>query len=138
MSEGGESVRGVVLAHGGMAEGLVDAVRKISGESEALTGMSNEGLGPDDLFRRLAELTEPGPTVIFTDLHTGSCALAARAVCADPERRAVVFGANLPMLLDFVFHRDLPLDELVPRILSRGRDGIQALIPQREHGDPAV
>jgi mannose/fructose-specific phosphotransferase system component IIA len=34
---------------------------------------------------------------------------------------------NLPILLDFVFHRDMPLDELVPRLVGKGRDGIREL-----------
>jgi len=32
---------------------------------------------------------------------------------------------NLPMLLDFVFHRQLSLDRLVPRLVSKGRAAIQ-------------
>ncbi len=122
-----EKVQGVVLAHGGMARGLVDAVQKISGEGErALMALSNEGLSPEALRDRLAEALGTGPAIIFTDLHTGSCALAARAACRPPGARAVIFGANLPMLLDFVFHREMPLDELVPRILAQGREAIRA------------
>jgi hypothetical protein len=30
------------------------------------------------------------------------------------------------MLLDFVFHRDLPLEELVARVVDRGRAAIRA------------
>jgi mannose/fructose-specific phosphotransferase system component IIA len=124
------NTRGIVLAHGSMAHGMVDAVRKITGApEEALVALSNEEKGPDELFALVAEAAGEGPALIFTDLRTGSCALAARFVCRDPTRRQVIFGANLPMLLDFVFHRDLALDELVARLLDRGRNEIQALEP---------
>ena len=43
----------------------------------------------------------------------------------------MVCGVNLPILLDFVFHRDMPLDELVPRLLEKGRSGIRPLEPTR-------
>ena len=126
----GGAIRGIVLAHGAMAQGMVDAVRKITGAPEgALVSLSNEEKGPDELFASVAEAAGEGPALIFTDLRTGSCALAARFVCKDPTSRQVIFGANLPMLLDFVFHRDLPLDELVERLLARGRDEIRALEP---------
>ena len=29
-------------------------------------------------------------------------------------------GVNLPILLEFVFNRQLPLNELVPRLLAKG------------------
>jgi mannose/fructose-specific phosphotransferase system component IIA len=127
-------VRGIVLTHGTMCHGMVDAVRKITGvEEEALVALSNDGLGPEALLRVVSEVTGEGPVVIFTDLQTGSCALAARFACRDPGTRTVVFGANLPMLLDFVFHRHLPLDTLVERLVERGKAGIRAL--EREISD---
>ncbi len=122
---------GIVVTHGAMSQGLVDAVRKITGvEEDALVAVSNDGKGPDALVAEVAEAASReggGPVVIFTDLQVGSCALAARFVCRDPGNRTVLFGTNLPMLLDFVFHRDLPLDELQSRLLERGRSGIRAL-----------
>ena len=128
MSEGSSSrVMGVVVAHGGMAQGLVDAVRKIAGVDEhVLVPVSNERRSPEDLRAELARLTAGGPTVVFTDLQAGSCALTALAVSAS-ERTLVVCGANLPMLLDFVFHRDLSLDALSSRLVEKGRQGIRSL-----------
>jgi N-acetylgalactosamine PTS system EIIA component len=132
-SEPLSQVRGIVLTHGTMCHGMVDAVRKITGvEEEALLAVSNEGLGPDALLGMVAEVAGEGPVIIFTDLQTGSCALAARFACRDPGTRTVVFGANLPMLLDFVFQRHLPLEELVERVVERGKTGIRAL----ERKDP--
>jgi mannose PTS system EIIA component len=124
------NTRGIVLTHGSMSFGMVDAVRKISGAPEdALIPLSNDARGPDALFAAVAEAAGEGPAIIFTDLQTGSCALAARFVCREPRGRRVIFGANLPMLLDFVFHRDLPLDRLVERLLATGRNEIRALEP---------
>jgi mannose/fructose-specific phosphotransferase system component IIA len=36
----------------------------------------------------------------------------------------VISGVNLPLLLDFVLHRDLPLPELGPRLVEKGRNAI--------------
>jgi mannose/fructose-specific phosphotransferase system component IIA len=38
-----------------------------------------------------------------------------------------VCGVNLPILLDFVFNRHLPLDELVPRLVEKGKGSIKPL-----------
>lgn len=120
-------VRGVVVGHGAMAAGLVDAVRRISGAPEdALVPLSNEGLGPDALREELDRLVGAGPTVVFTDMHSGSCALAARLACRVGGERAVVCGVNLPMLLDFVFHRDVAVPTLVERLVERGRSAVTA------------
>jgi hypothetical protein len=34
------------------------------------------------------------------------------------------------MLLDFVFHRDLPIDEIVERVVERGRDAVTSALPR--------
>ena len=128
MSDTAPLAQGIVVAHGAMAQGIIDAVRRIAGDSaDALTPLSNEGLGPTELRESLEDLSRSGPTVVFADLLSGSCGMAALATCRDDHRRAVVCGVNLPVLLDFVFHRDLPLEELVPRLVAKGREGIRAL-----------
>ena len=125
-----ELVRGVLLSHGKLAEGLVDAVRRITDlDEDVLVAMSNEGQNPQGLAEQVDLLVGSAPIVVFTDLGTGSCALTAQLTCRDQDRRAVVFGMNLPMLLEFVFHRELSLSELVPRLLTKGREGVNTADP---------
>jgi mannose/fructose-specific phosphotransferase system component IIA len=120
--------RGIVVAHGVMAQGLVDAVRCIAGAgADSLTAVSNDGMSPPDLRAKLEELAGDGRVVVFADLLSGSCGMAAMVSVRDRNTRAVVCGVNLPILLDFVFHRDMPLEELVPRLVDKGRDGIRRL-----------
>ena len=127
---------GVVLGHGAMASGLVDAVRRITGlEEDVLVALSNEGKGPEALRDELARTVGEGPVLVFTDMYAGSCALAARLVCRGSGRSAVVCGVNLPMLLEFVCHRELPLDQLVPRLIEQGRAAVTAHLP---HADSPV
>jgi len=126
MSEAG-AVRGIVVGHGQMPQGLVDAVRRIAGEaSRHLIAVSNEGKGPEALRAEVEAAAGGGPTVVFVDLVSGSCGVAAAYACRDRAQRAVVGGVNLPMLLDFVFHADLPPAELVARVVERGRSAIRA------------
>ena len=124
MSES-EPVRGIVIGHGDMPQGLVDAVRHIAGQAaDGLVAISNEGKAPDQLVTELSEAAGPGPAIVFADLRAGSCGIAAAYSCRDRDRRAVICGVNLPMLLDFVFHRELELPELVARVVEKGRDAI--------------
>ncbi len=128
-------VKGIVVTHGSMCHGMVDAVRKIAGvDDEALEAVSNDGRSPETLLEAVTRAAGSGPALIFTDLQTGSCALTARFVCRDPGNRQVIFGVNLPMLLDFVFHRELPLPALVERLLAQGRSAIRSLEPSISRG----
>jgi mannose/fructose-specific phosphotransferase system component IIA len=125
------SVRGVVVAHGAMAQGMVDAVRCIAGgAADALEPLSNNGKSPVQLKEDLDAVAGEGPVLVFVDLQRGSCGMAALSCCKDKARRVVVSGVNLPMLLDFVFHKDLPMEELVARSVNKGRAAIdRPLIP---------
>jgi mannose/fructose-specific phosphotransferase system component IIA len=126
-------VRGVVLTHGSMAEGLVDAVQQIAGaEPDALIPISNRGLSPQTVIERIRALAGRGPLVLFTDLQSGSCAFAVRQLCRERSDMAAIAGVNLPLLLDFVLHRDQPLAELVPRLLNKGRSAICCIPPELE------
>jgi mannose PTS system EIIA component len=135
-----EPVRGLVVSHASLADGLVRSVRQIAGAAEdALRPISNDGCNPETLVARVAAELEEGPAIVFTDLPSGSCAFAARRIAADRMDVALVCGVNLPMLLDFVFHRDLPLPELVERLVSRGRSAITGSCRERTgHADRAA
>jgi mannose/fructose-specific phosphotransferase system component IIA len=136
-----EPVRGVVVAHASLAEGLVASVQAITGvEGGALVALTNEGCGPDSLRERVnAALPNGGPAIVFTDMGSGSCAFAARKIGLERPDTAIVTGVNLPLLLDFVFHREMPLAELVERLVEKGRGGITGAHREAAaHADRAV
>ena len=123
-------VRGVVVAHADLAHALVSAVEAISGVSGALQAVSNEGLGPDELAATIGEAAGGAEAILFVDLAGGSCGLASLRHVRESGGSAWITGVNLPMLLDFVFHREMPLEALVPRLLRKGQAG------QRAHPPP--
>ncbi|HEX6309864.1 MAG TPA: hypothetical protein VFZ69_16960 [Longimicrobiales bacterium] len=133
-------LRAVLLGHGAMAEGLVDAVRNITGvEEEALVPISNRGMSPDALTAEVQRVLDAGPGVIFTDLQSGSCGFVARRLTQSTADLVVISGVNLPMLIDFVMNRTLPLEELVPRLLTKGRAAmVCAPAHLEEHADRAA
>ena len=123
MSEG--AAIGVVLAHGAMAEGLVSAAKKIAGApAEALIALSNDGKSPVELRAELDSLAGNNRAVVFVDLQSGSCGMAALSCCKDSVRRVVICGVNLPMILDFVFHSEEPLPDIVARAVKKGQAAI--------------
>ena len=123
MSDSG--VRGIVIAHGDMASGMIDAVKHIAGVSgDFLVPLSNRGLGPDALAAEVRKLAADVPTIVFTDLQSGSCGFAARRCVQESTNLVVISGVNLPILLEFVMRRQLPLEQLVPFLLGKGRTAI--------------
>jgi mannose/fructose-specific phosphotransferase system component IIA len=127
-------IQGILVGHGKLAEGLLDAIEEITGSREGLLPLDNSGLTPEALEERLAELTGGAPSVVFVDLPSGSCAYAARRLRRRNSRLAIVCGVNLPLLLDFMFHREFPLEEIVERL----RTHVGVSIEQPTHGDSSV
>jgi len=122
MSDG---ARGVVVAHGALAAALVLEAERISGEVGALTAVSNNGCGREEIEQRVAEAAKDGPAVIFVDMPCGSCFFAAMRQARDRSDVRVVTGVNLPMLLDFVHHRSLPPADGAARAADKGSDAIR-------------
>jgi mannose/fructose-specific phosphotransferase system component IIA len=116
-----------VACHGTLAEALIDATERISGVTGVLVPVSNTDCDRGLIQRRIADAVGEGPAIIFTDLASGSCLIAAatlaRQGAAAPA--SVVTGVNLAMLIDFVFHRELSLEEATVRMAEAGRKAIQ-------------
>lgn len=134
------AVRGVLLGHGAMARGLLDAVQQITGAGEdVLAPLTNKGLSPEAISEQVRALIGDGPAIVFTDLQSGSCGFVARRLAQQHTHVVVISGVNLPLLLEFVMQRELPIEQLVPRLLAKGRAAICCAPAELEsHGDRAV
>ena len=111
----------IVLGHGSLAQGMISAVDRITGEGARLVPLSNDGLSGADLVQKVrAAMKDTGARVVFTDLPAGSCNTAAlRAVHEEPGA-VLVMGANLPALLFFAMHAELPPVEAAREAAKRG------------------
>jgi mannose/fructose-specific phosphotransferase system component IIA len=120
-----EELRGVVVCHGAMADALVHAAEQISGVDAALVPVSNTGCDRDTLEERVLAAVDQHPAVVFVDMASGSCLFAVlKRLRTDPTVR-VVTGVNLAMLVDFVFHRSLSLEEAASRAVVTGQASIR-------------
>jgi len=119
--------RAIVAGHGDFANGLVSAVQQITGRGEQLIGVSVEKLCVEDIENLLRQkMIDSNVRVIFTDLQAGSCTMAARRILRGMDDAVLVAGANLPMLLDFVFAEGRNAPEAARHAAERGRVAISA------------
>lgn len=119
-----EALTGVVVAHAGVADALVAAVAAIAGAEHGLEAVSNSGCDRPALAARLEEALAGRPAVVFTDMAGGSCAHTALGLARARGEVRVVTGVNLAMLVDFVFHRSLPVEEAARRAVEVGRGAV--------------
>jgi PTS system mannose-specific IIA component len=64
--------------------------------------------------------------VVVTDIFGGSPSNLALMACAGDKRR-ILYGTNLPMLIKLAKSRDLPVSEAVSLALEAGRKYINSL-----------
>jgi mannose/fructose-specific phosphotransferase system component IIA len=122
-----DELKGVVVCHGSLAKALVDAAEQISGIHGALTPVSNTGCDRDLIEQRIAAATNGAPAVVFVDMPSGSCLFGALQRRRLESNIEVVTGVNLAMLVDFVFHRGLPVAEAARRAALAGEKAIRAV-----------
>src|SRR5205085_11247038 len=91
----------------------------------ALVPIQVKGLCGDDIQKLLYEsMMANNVRVVFTDLQAGSCTMAARRVLKQIGDGVLVAGANLPMLLDFVFSQNENAGEAAAAAAERGKAAV--------------
>jgi N-acetylgalactosamine PTS system EIIA component len=122
------TIRAIIAGHGEFASGLISAIDAITGRGDsflAISGRGHSAASLEELLRSAIEST--GVRVVFTDLHAGSCTMAARRVLRDRDDVLFVAGANLPMLLDFAMSSEDDLLEAARHAIERGRSAISSV-----------
>jgi mannose/fructose-specific phosphotransferase system component IIA len=122
-----EPLRAVVVSHGALAQALVDAVAHITGLADGLVAVTNEGCDREALERRVAQAVGEAPAVVFVDLPSGSCLLASARYLRTHPGVAVVAGVNLPMLVDFVYHREVAPLAAAERAVATGARALKVV-----------
>jgi len=112
----------IIVAHGKMARGLLNAAAVIVGEQEGVYLLSNSDFSLETLKEEIRKIKEiAGECIIFVDCLGSSYAAARMASAGMP----VVSGINLPMLLSFFTKRErMGLNELTDAVVADGRKGI--------------
>ncbi|OLB13377.1 MAG: hypothetical protein AUH07_06270 [Gemmatimonadetes bacterium 13_2_20CM_70_9] len=120
-----EPLHGVIVTHAAVAQALLAAVAAITGVSDALVPVSNDGCDSGALTERLMRAIGGRPAVLFVDLPGGSCLTTSVRLAKGATDVAVVTGVNLAMLLDFVFHRELAPADAARRAADAGSKAIR-------------
>jgi PTS system mannose-specific IIA component len=124
----------VIVSHGDMAGGLVDAARMIAGEQEGIATVSLREMDAlQGLVERVAaaiqEVDSGDGVVVLVDLFGGSPFNAsARLAMQGDHKIEVVSGVNLPMLVELAVQRETrDLEQLLDIALQAGTSGIRSL-----------
>lgn len=123
----------VVVSHGTMAEGMMDAARMIVGSMEnvATVGLQ-ESDAVEDLMERievaLSEVNKGEGALILVDAFGASPFNASARLAMNRKDVEVVTGMNLPMLLELAVQREGQDLEAVTQIaLETGAASIRTL-----------
>lgn len=115
----------MVIAHGRLADGLLSALSRVAGEQDSLWALSNEGLGGAELEAEIAAILEERcagrDAYLLSDMEGGSCGQACRRLLAKGTVKAVLYGVNLPLLVEFVFLQDESFERFVTSAVEKGR-----------------
>jgi PTS system mannose-specific IIA component len=120
----------IVVSHGTLAGELVDAVRRIVADVEALEAVSigwdvDMEQATQRIQEAIARVERKGGVLVLTDMFGGTPSNLALSLL-EPGRIEVVTGVNLPMLIKCVNLRgEAELSEVARRVAEQGRQSIQ-------------
>lgn len=119
-------ITAILVGHRAIGEGVKEALEAISGPTEGIVVISNEGRSTRDLtevIHRAVEESGNAGSIIFVDVFGGSCWRSAKHALGEHSR--LVTGYNLPMLLSFMHKREnYPIEELPAIMETDGKRGI--------------
>lgn len=123
----------VVVCHGAMADGMLDAARMIVGPPEGLTAVCLQDADDvESLMERVAaavaEVDSGDGVLVLVDLFGASPFNASARLAMSRDKLEVVSGVSLPMLLEVLVQREgQSLAQLVDVAKEAGASAIRTL-----------
>lgn len=120
----------VIVGHGGLAREFLAAIEHIVGKPAGVCAIGIDAVHDRDSVEQeicdaANEVDTGDGVVVVVDLHGGSpCNLALKAV--RPANRRIIFGINLPLLVQLAKHRDEPVADAVRIAIDAGKKYIFA------------
>jgi len=121
----------LIVTHGRLGEGLLDAMQMIAGPQERVEVISlKEGDSIDELKDKILNavktLDDGSGVLVFVDMFGASPSNAAAYLLN--ENVEVITGVNLPMLLEIVsFRESSSLQELSANAMTAGVESVKNL-----------
>lgn len=123
----------VIVTHGEMAAGVIQAAEMIVGKKGALLPVhllemdDVEGL-MDRIEKAIAQVESDQGAIVLVDLPGASPFNASARIAMQREKLGIVTGVNLPMLAEILIKRDgSSLEELIDIAKNAGRNGVKDL-----------
>jgi len=120
----------VIVAHGGLAREYLAAVEHILGPQAGIVPISIRA--EDDRSQKMAEILAAADgvdqgdgVIVVTDMFGGSPSNLSLPACAK-EKRQIMAGANLPMLIKLAKLRRQPMGRAVESALEAGKKYINS------------
>ncbi|MGV6840386.1 MAG: PTS sugar transporter subunit IIA [Planktomarina sp.] len=125
----------VIVAHGGLAHEYKKTMQHVVGEQAGIgtVRISEEFDKPAkqaEICSAMTDVDDGDGVVLVTDLYGSSPSNLCMAACVhDNMETHVLYGANMPMLLQLARKRHLPIKEAVAAAVKAGRKHLDYIHP---------
>ncbi len=114
----------VIVAHGGLAREYLAALEHVVGKQPgivavAINAESDRDAKKQEIDAAIKQVDSGDGVVVITDMFGGTPSNLAIKAC-DAENRAVIYGANLPLLIKLAKTRNKGLQKAVDMALDAG------------------
>lgn len=130
LPRGGRLIGIVIVAHGGLAREYMMAVEHVVGQQKGMRAISiaadcDRDAKQAEICAAVDEVDDGAGVVVVTDMFGGSPSNLALRACA-PDKRQIIYGANLPMLIKLAKSRNVEIEDAVRLSLDAGRKYINS------------
>ncbi len=123
----------VLVSHGTMANGMLEAAHMIVGDQDGMMAISLEEMDDvEGLMEKISvavtHVDSDDGVLVLVDVFGASPFNASARLAMTRDKMEVITGMNLPMLLELAIQRqDKNLDELIKIALEAGSSSIRTL-----------